>query len=67
MITKREVSNSIARCEPLVGFGPLDTSPVSVARGDLAVLVEAAKNARFTEATGYEAKSESDLVLPSSR
>ncbi len=66
MITKREVLDAIARCEPLVGAGPLDRTPTRVDCGDLAVLVEAAKRARFVNAyngVGLDAPSDSAMML----
>ena len=46
MITKREVLTAIARCEYLA-TNPLDRTSVQVERGDLTVLIEAAKTAQF--------------------
>jgi hypothetical protein len=47
MITRREVLDAIARCESQSGWGPLDHTPTSVSRGDLSLLLEAAKAAKY--------------------
>lgn len=47
MITKTEVMEAIARCERICVSGPLDRTLTHVEKGDLAVIVEAAKAARY--------------------
>lgn len=61
MITKTEVTSAIARCERASGWGALDHTPTQISRGDLHVLIEAAKCAHY-EQFG-RVGSMSDLVL----
>lgn len=46
MITKAEVQKAIAACEVLAG-SPLDRTTVRIERGDLTVLLETAKTAKY--------------------
>lgn len=61
MITKREVTEVIAACESLTGFGPLDRAPVQIERGQLAVLIEAARVATYRNIARPYAQP--DLIL----
>lgn len=70
MITKTEVLSAISRCEQHAGFSAIDNSLVSpgeITKGDLLVLIEAAKRARFVNACngcGVNASSSSGMKLP---
>lgn len=66
MITKTEVTSSIARCESTSGWGALDQTPTQISRGDLFVLIEAAKCARY-EQVGPEGTDSSLLLDPVER
>jgi hypothetical protein len=49
-ITRTEVLQAIARCEPHAGFATIDNALVhsgAISRGDLLALIEAAKCARY--------------------
>lgn len=64
MITKTEVQQVIARCQPHAGFASIDKSlvgPGEITKGDLLVLVEAASCARYETRGGTG--SDSDLIL----
>lgn len=63
MITKSEVMEAIARCEPVAGWGTIDTTPVYVSRGDLFALIEAAKRATYINLSVGEYRSNSDYGL----
>ena len=65
MITKTEVLQAIAECEPAGGWGPLDRSLVSVPKGALHVLIEAAKRTKFRVHShgDFMGTSNSNLVL----
>lgn len=66
MITKTEVHQAIARCEPHAGFATIDNTPVhpgAITLGDLHTLIEAAKCARYRNAAHSTAGSDTDWVL----
>lgn len=68
MITKTEVREAIARCEPHAGFATIDNAlvhPGAISRGDLFALIEAARCARYEIVDGYlnSAASTSGAVL----
>lgn len=47
MIIRSEVELSIRRCEPQAGWASMDFTPATVSAGDLRVLIEAAKRAKY--------------------
>lgn len=63
MITKTEVKDAIRRCEPHVGASSSDRSAVTISRGDLLVLIEAAKRAQYESIGLWRARSSSEFIL----
>ena len=63
-ITKTEVLKAIADCQHATGWGPLDRSLAEgVQKGAIAVLIEAAKCARYKNTSHYTANSGADWAL----
>jgi hypothetical protein len=62
-ITRTEVQKAIADCESGTGWGPLDNSLVAIPKGALAVLIEAAKCARYASISSFTPTAGADWVL----
>jgi hypothetical protein len=65
-ITKTEVLQAIARCEPHAGFATIDNAlvhPGAISRGDLLALIEAAKCAKYKNTSSSTAASSADWAL----